>query len=165
MEVLVQDIQDRAKYACCAKVFFFFLVFFFLWTYKASQSMRAAQRFFSPLEWGYWNRAYKTAHHARAVQRCFFFVFFCSFICLFVCLFCPVDRAQNSCCAKKKEDLNCFSTGCLHTDDRLRAQAKEGAEDGGKGGGADGHEIMTDILGLASCDALVGTMTSQVCNV
>ncbi len=65
---------------------------------------------------------------------------------------------------QKKEDLNCVSTGCLHTDDRLRAQAQEGAEDGGKGGGrgADGHEIMTDILGLASCDALVGTMTSQV---
>jgi hypothetical protein len=45
VEVLVQDIQDRAKYACCAKVFF------------------------SLLEWRYWNRAYKTVQHTRAVQR------------------------------------------------------------------------------------------------
>jgi len=134
------DIQGLAKYACCPEVFF-------------------------PLRVGVLEQGIQDRAPCACCATVFFFVFFCSFICLFVCLFCPVDRAQNSCCAKKKEDLNCFSTGCLHTDDRLRAQAKEGAEDGGKGGGADGHEIMTDILGLASCDALVGTMTSQVCNV
>jgi len=63
------------------------------------------------------------------------------------------DRSKYACC--EKEDLNCSAgRGCLHTDERLRSA-----------GGADpqhANEIVTDILGLSSCDALVGTMTSQV---
>jgi hypothetical protein len=92
-------------------------------------------------------------------------VFVCVCVCLCVCV--HVHVHVHAC----QEDLNCSDgPGCLHTDDRLRTQAREGRAEGGQsgsGGGADdvtdGHEIVTDVLALASCDALVGTMTSQVC--
>ena len=65
------------------------------------------------------------------------------------------DRAKYACC--EEADLDCSSgPGCLHTDDRLLLEKNEG------GGGGHAHEIVSDILGLASCDVLIGTMTSQV---
>ena len=70
------------------------------------------------------------------------------------------DRAKYGCC--EEGDLDCSATHeCLHTDDRLRRSLAMRQEEGG-GQDTHAHEIVSDILGLASCDALVGTMTSQV---